>query len=88
MPKNGSKIKGIKEFLAYEGIAMEEAMAFGDHFNDVEMLEGVGIGVAMGNAQPITKASADFVTDTNDHDGIKKALIHFGIIAEDAQARD
>jgi hydroxymethylpyrimidine pyrophosphatase-like HAD family hydrolase len=67
---------------------MEEAMAFGDHFNDVEMLEGVGIGVAMGNAQPITKASADFVTDTNDHDGIKKALIHFGIIAEDAQARE
>ncbi|MFS0940662.1 Cof-type HAD-IIB family hydrolase [Enterococcus casseliflavus] len=88
VPKNGSKIKGIKEFLAYEGIAMEEAMAFGDHFNDVEMLEGVGIGVAMGNAQPVTKASADFVTDTNDHDGIKKALIHFGIIAEDAQARE
>ncbi len=50
------------------------------------MLEGVGIGVAMGNAQPITKASADFVTDTNDHD-IKKAD-PFGIIAEDAQARE
>jgi len=55
-------------------------MAFGDHFNDVEMLEGVGIGVAMGNGQDVTKDSADYVTASNDEDGIQQALIHFGII--------
>ena len=43
--------------LAYEGIAIEEAMAFGDHENDIEMLKGVGIGVAMGNAQQAAKDS-------------------------------
>lgn len=80
VPKRGSKLRGIKEFLAYEGIAVEEAMAFGDHFNDVEMLEGVGIGVAMGNGQDVTKDSADYVTASNDEDGIQQALIHFGII--------
>ena len=41
---------------------MEEIMAFGDHYNDIEMLKGVGIGVAMGNAKIEVKHAADFVT--------------------------
>ena len=59
---------------------MTEIMAFGDHYNDIEMLEGVGIGVAMGNAQKEVKQAADYVTDTNEKDGIYQGLKHYGLI--------
>ncbi|OJG23307.1 hypothetical protein RR47_GL000543 [Enterococcus columbae DSM 7374 = ATCC 51263] len=80
VPKGGSKIKGIKEFADYLGIEMSEIMAFGDHLNDLEMLAGVGIGVAMGNAQEIVKQKADFVTLSNNHDGIYYAMKQFEVI--------
>lgn len=80
IPKGGSKFHGIEKFLAAAEIDPEEVMAFGDHLNDLEMLNGVGIGVAMGNAEKETKERADYVTDTNEKDGIYKALKHFEII--------
>lgn len=80
IPKGGSKLRGIEKFLATQGISLSEVMAFGDHHNDVEMLEGVGIGVAMGNAEAQTKKSADYVTATNNQDGIYQALTYFNVI--------
>lgn len=80
VPKGGSKLQGIYRFLRYHGIDSAEVMAFGDHFNDISMLTGVGIGVAMGNGMVATKEAADYVTDTNNHDGIVKALRHYGVI--------
>lgn len=80
IPKGGSKLLGIQQFLSQNDLRLEEVMAFGDHLNDIEMLQGVAIGVAMGNAQTETKAAADFVTKTNDDDGIYYALKHYGII--------
>lgn len=80
VPKNGSKLKGIYEFLAFEGIDISEAMAFGDHFNDIDMLKGVGVGVAMGNAQQKTKEAADYVTASHDTEGIKQALEYYQVI--------
>ena len=44
------------------------------------MLKGVGIGVAMGNAQIEVKHAADFVTQSNEEDGIYEGLKHFGLI--------
>ena len=82
VPKGGSKLRGIQFFLAEQGLALSEAMAFGDHLNDIEMLQGVGVGVSMGNGTPETKAAADFVTDSNNEDGIEKALRHFNLIEE------
>jgi len=49
-------------------------MAFGDGFNDLSMLEYAGIGIAMGNAVDEVKAIADFITVSNDEDGIAIAL--------------
>lgn len=54
--------------------AAEETMAFGDAGNDIDMLEFVHIGVAMGNATDEVKAHADFITASVDEDGIEKAL--------------
>ncbi|HIY58453.1 MAG TPA: Cof-type HAD-IIB family hydrolase [Candidatus Tetragenococcus pullicola] len=80
VPKGGSKFVGIESFLNDRGIKKEETMVFGDHFNDIEMIQGVGIGIAMGNAMKETKEAADYVTLSNDDEGIIKALQHFKII--------
>lgn len=80
IPKGGSKIEGIKKALQHYGIKQEETIAFGDSWNDTEMLREVGIGVAMGNSSEDIKELADYVTDTNDNDGIMKALKNLKII--------
>ena len=74
------KSRGVKFFLDRLGIARENAYAFGDAYNDIDMIRFAGTGIAMGNAYTETKAAADYVTDAADHDGIAKALKHFGLI--------
>ncbi|OJG98639.1 cof-like hydrolase [Enterococcus termitis] len=83
IPAGGSKMIGIQKCVEFFGISTEEIMAFGDSWNDLEMLTGVGIGVAMGNAEEDVKKVADFVTQSNEADGIYQALRHYGIISED-----
>lgn len=78
--KGNGKQRGIDEMIKHIGIDLSETMAFGDGGNDIGMLRHVQIGVAMGNAKEDVKASADYVTDTVDDDGIVKALKHFNII--------
>lgn len=55
-------------------IAKENIIAFGDDFNDLDMIKNAGVGIAMGNAQQEIKNIADFVTDTNTNDGVAKYL--------------
>lgn len=76
----GGKQVGIEEYLAHMNISDEETIAFGDGENDLEMIRHAGIGVAMGNAEEMVKAVADYVTDDVDHDGIRNAALHFGLI--------
>lgn len=78
--KTGGKASGIHKFLAKEGLARSQAMAFGDGENDIDMIKYVGIGVAMGNGKDELKRAADYVTSSVDEDGIENALIHFGLI--------
>jgi Cof subfamily protein (haloacid dehalogenase superfamily) len=56
------------------GIAPPEMIAIGDMDNDVAMLQMVGLGIAMGNAPANVKAKADWVTDTNNRDGVAVAI--------------
>ena len=51
--------------MRFFGFELSEVMAFGDSENDLEMLSGVGIGVAMGNGEDELKDQATHVTDTN-----------------------
>ena len=56
------------------GIPREEIMAFGDGNNDLKMLKEVGTGVAMENAIPSVKEAADYVTLSNDEEGVAKFI--------------
>ena len=80
IPKDGGKGTGIKKVLAYYGIDINEAMAFGDGGNDVEMLEAVKYGIAMGNANDNLKQIADFITLDVDNDGIAYALKQYNVL--------
>ena len=67
----GNALKKLAEIL---GIKREEVIALGDNYNDLSMLTYAGVGIAMGNAEDCVKEAADFITDTNDEDGVAKAL--------------
>lgn len=56
------------------GIKREEVMAFGDGSNDVDMLAEAGFGVAMGNSIDTAKAAADYITLSNDEEGVAHAI--------------
>ncbi len=81
LDKQGSKARGIKAVLDKLGLDFGDAVAFGDGLNDIEMLQTVGFGVAMGNAYPATKLAADFVCPRHDEDGIYWGLKALGLIA-------
>ena len=80
IPKESGKVLGIQKMQEIYGFSREEVIAFGDGYNDAEMLEYAGIGVAMGNAVAYAKEKADYVTDHIDEDGLWNALKHFGIL--------
>ncbi|WP_051866980.1 Cof-type HAD-IIB family hydrolase [Corynebacterium atypicum] len=69
-----NKALGVADLSEMHGIVRARTIAFGDMANDIEMLSWAGFGVAMGNARPEVKAAADFVTATNDEDGVARVL--------------
>ena len=77
MSQEASKQKAIQLLIAQYGLQQNEIIAIGDNYNDKGMIEFAGKGVAMGNAPDEIKAVADYVTDSNNHDGVAKALNHF-----------
>ncbi|HIZ38475.1 MAG TPA: Cof-type HAD-IIB family hydrolase [Candidatus Anaerobutyricum stercoris] len=56
------------------GISMEQIMACGDGNNDLEMVRNAGVGVAMENGEDSVKEAADYVTVTNDEEGVARAI--------------
>lgn len=75
--KQANKGFALRDLCDYLRIDIDDAMAFGDGGNDVELLKIAGIGVAMGNAKPKCKEAADFVTLSNDEGGIAYAIEKF-----------
>ncbi|MEI6864437.1 Cof-type HAD-IIB family hydrolase [Flavicella sp.] len=74
--KEISKLTGIKTLLenSYSDLSLENCIAFGDNYNDIEMLDAVKIGVAVQNAKKEVLAIANDITDTNHNDGVAKAI--------------
>ncbi|MDF2606928.1 MAG: haloacid dehalogenase-like family hydrolase [Bacillales bacterium] len=80
VPNGGSKAKGIEKVIEMLGSSINDVYAFGDGLNDIEMLETVGTGIAMGNAHENLKKVANHITFHVDEDGIYKGLKHFNLI--------
>jgi Cof subfamily protein (haloacid dehalogenase superfamily) len=72
-----SKGRAVVMLAGLYGIKREEVMAIGDSLNDLSMIEYAGLGVAMGNAAEEVKQKADFITASNDEDGVSKAINKF-----------
>lgn len=74
-----SKSLAIQQVLKHFNLEASEAIAFVEGNNDIDMLEMVGLNIAMGNGSDQVKRAADFVTKTSSEDGIEFALSTFGI---------
>ncbi len=75
--KGGNKASGVKRLCNHFGVTMEETIAIGDDRNDIDMLEEAGLGIAMGNAHKDIKKIADYVTTSNEENGVALALKKF-----------
>jgi hypothetical protein len=74
--KSISKKTAIEALLTeiYPNLSMENVIAFGDNYNDIEMLKAVGMGIAVGNANASVLKIANNITDTNKNDGVAKTI--------------
>lgn len=80
IPATTGKGVGVDRILEYFGLSRENALAFGDGSNDIEMLKTAGIGVAMGNATEDVKEIADAVCASVEEDGIYHFCVKHGLI--------
>lgn len=79
VPKGIDKAQSLLRLLSKINLTPADLMAFGDGYNDLSMLKIAGVGVAMANAAPEVRADADYVTLSNEEDGVAEALLHFGM---------
>lgn len=77
MPYQVNKAESLMKLLSSIGYTNKEMICCGDGFNDISMIEYAGLGVAMENAQPIVKEAADYITLSNDNDGILHVINKF-----------
>lgn len=73
-PKGVNKASGLQHVCDLLNIEMSDIIALGDSTNDIAMLRAAGTGVAMGNAQQQVKEAADFVTLTNNENGVAQVI--------------
>lgn len=74
VPQYVDKANTLSFLLDRLKISRDEVVAIGDGNLDYTMIQLAGLGIAMGNAKDSIKSCADFVTDTNDNDGVAKAI--------------
>jgi hypothetical protein len=74
MNKGVTKGRALEKLCELFNVSRDEVIAIGDNYNDISMLEFAGTAVAMGNGEEQVKKIADLVTDTNDNDGVAKAI--------------
>ena len=74
MNKAATKSNSIRLLVERYGITMKQVAAFGDDYNDIDMLQACGCGIAVANALEVVKEAADEVCGSNDEDGVAKWL--------------
>ena len=77
MPMNVDKAYALGKLLEHLGMDKSQMICCGDGFNDLSMIQFAGLGVAMANAQKETKEAADYITASNDEDGVAQVIEKF-----------
>ncbi|MBC8016730.1 MAG: HAD-IIB family hydrolase, partial [Sporomusaceae bacterium] len=75
--KGVSKGKAVEMLAILYNVKREEIITIGDSENDISMIEYAGLGIAMGNASDRVKQAADYVTDSNDNEGVANGINKF-----------
>lgn len=68
---------GLQKMAQLLDIPVAQTMAVGDTENDLAIIRAAGVGVAMGNATAAVKSAADYITTSNNEDGVAAAIAHF-----------
>lgn len=71
------KGQGIRRLCRHLGVDLQDTFGFGDSMNDLEMIQTVGVGVAMANGNEQIKALADYVCPPVEEDGLAKAFARY-----------
>lgn len=77
VPNGIDKARSLAVLLDELGMKPEEMVAVGDGFNDLSMIKFAGLGVAMANAQEVVKQEADYITSSNEEDGVADVVERF-----------
>lgn len=77
VPKGIDKAQSLAVLLKEISMTKDEMIAVGDGFNDLSMIKYAGLGVAMSNAQEVVKENADFITLSNEEDGVAHVVEKF-----------
>ena len=77
VPKGIDKAQSLIRLLNHINLTPKDMIAFGDGYNDLSMLKLAGMGVAMANAVPEVRAEADYITLSNEEDGVATAIEKF-----------
>lgn len=77
VPKGIDKAASLKILIDYMKIDQQTLMAAGDSYNDISMIKFAGLGIAMANAKPEVLSVADFVTLSNEEDGVAYVVEKF-----------
>ena len=80
MPPNVHKATSLEKLLEALDMDRKDLVACGDGYNDLTMIEYAGVGVAMANAQDIVKEHADYITLSNDEDGLVPVVDKFILV--------
>ena len=77
MPPRIDKAHSLLKLLTSIGLSAEQMICCGDGYHDLTMIETAGLGVAMANAQPMVLERADYITKSNDEDGVLHVINKF-----------
>lgn len=77
MPQKIDKAYSLHRLVSSIGLKADNVICCGDGYNDITMIEYAGLGVAMENAQPLVRKTADFITKSNDNDGVLYVIQNF-----------
>ena len=77
MPQNIDKAYSLGKLLETLGMTKDQMICCGDGYNDLSMIQYAGMGVAMANANDQVKEAADFITLSNDEDGVAHVIDKF-----------